>query len=34
MPLWQEWLEKSFLSPEAKEKFSAILSERRERMRL
>lgn len=34
MPLWQEWLEKSFLSPEAKQNFSAILSERRERMRL
>jgi len=34
MPVWREWLEKSFLSPEAKQKFSAILSERRERMRL
>ena len=34
MPVWREWLEKSFLSPEAKLKFSAILSERRERMRL
>jgi len=31
-PIWEEWLEKSFLSPEAKQKFSAILTERRERM--
>jgi serine/threonine-protein kinase HipA len=34
MPVFHEWLGKSFLSPEAKQKFSAILSERRERMRL
>ena len=34
MPIWHEWLDKSFLSPEAKQKFSAILSERRERLRL
>ena len=34
MPVWHEWLEKSLLSPEAKQRFSAILSQRRERMRL
>jgi serine/threonine-protein kinase HipA len=34
MPIWREWLDKSFLSPEAKQRYSAVLSERRERMRL
>jgi serine/threonine-protein kinase HipA len=34
MPLWRELLDQSFLSEDAKQKFSAILSQRRERMGL
>jgi serine/threonine-protein kinase HipA len=34
MPAWQEFLERSFLSPEAKQKFLAIISERGKRMGL
>lgn len=34
MPKWHEWLEKSFLSSEARQRYSATISERRERMRL
>jgi serine/threonine-protein kinase HipA len=34
IPAWLELVDKSFLSPESKQKYSALLSERRERLRL
>ncbi len=34
MPVWRELLDQSFLSPEAKQKYAAILSERGTRMQL